>query len=48
MPLKEIFAAIVMGGAALAIGALLQELIFYTHDRRQIAASRKRGAKRNP
>lgn len=35
MPLKEIFAAIIMGGAVLAIGVLIQEYVFYAHERRK-------------
>ena len=35
MPLKEIFAAIVTGGAVLIIGVLVQEYIFYAHDRKR-------------
>jgi hypothetical protein len=35
MPLKEMFAAIVMGGAALIIGVLIQEAVLYAHDRRK-------------
>ena len=35
MPFKEIFAAIVMGGAVLIIGVLIQETMLYAHDRRK-------------
>ena len=35
MPLKEIFAAILMGGGGLAVGLLVQEYVFYAHDRKR-------------
>lgn len=35
MPLKEIIAAIVMGGAGLTVGLLIQEYVFYAHGRKR-------------
>ena len=35
MPLKEMIAAIIMGGGGLTLGLLVQEYIFYAHDRKR-------------